>query len=133
MACCEKLTCEVLAIQRRKGCFDRLDREIVRRAGDRAANQDVGIFAEVFAERQAVLLFDAFVEVECTHEEADAVTDFPGEAKFLSEGLKTHVGKVAANQVGGGEIGILVGNRIAFAICSDRCQREIANVVVDLS
>src|SRR3546814_3163257 len=81
---------------------------------------------------ELVLLVDLLVEIIAPDQEIDRAVEIGSEAHFLGEGVDRDVVALATDQVGSGEVRILVGEGAHLAIGRDRGQRHIAQIIVDL-
>src|SRR3546814_10852999 len=87
-------------------------------------DQRIAIGAEIVAEEELVLLVDLLVEIIAPDQEIDRAVELGSEAHFLGEGVDRDVVALATDQVGSGEVRILVGEGAHLAIGRDRGQRH---------
>ena len=71
-------------------------------------------------------------DVERAQQHVDAIADGPGDAEFLRLGRQVQVDGLPIQQVGAGEIGILIVVAVGLPVGGDRGQRPVADVVIDL-
>jgi hypothetical protein len=82
---------------------------------------------------QRPVLRDILLDVERAEQHVDRIADLGRQPQFLREGVEPDVGRIGIDQIGAGEVRILRGDRVAFAIGGDRGQRRTAEIIIDLA